>query len=489
LRFSLPKFANAFRSRIGLDNVVGPGGCVRARVHVGSPKGKPAYESPLLIGSKKTVDTGRISLKLPPTGPSQLILQADPVDRDAPGGADPLNIRDKLNWLDPRLELDIPGLQEQIGRQIGLLMAASPGWRLPVDRSGGYIWTTYFDEEVKPGGRCFWTMLQAGPKPLSLRKEMTVGPADKWLAVFLGLPSGENPAPDAVTLRVGGQQVPSRKIPLRQTWQERPAPLVYSLQQFKGKKITLELIQPAGGKPLHWQAVNTAEVPPAAYRLVDIMKLVGKEDMKVPYELGSALQSARLGKVEKLAALEVTELGAIVNFMPSVAGDIPLDTLANVLVGREWTGGDKAFMKALATFKKMPSLETLLVTEESGVSDPSLARFKTALPKLNISRFVKRLPSPRQGAHIPVTWRNHCKKEVRILWIDQAGKLSFSITKFLTAGQVLNRSAYTGVRYEAHYPRKDSTEAKDYILSQPVSIYQVAPGKVWDIRPGGRAEP
>jgi len=489
LRFSLPKFANAFHSRIGLDNVVGPGGCVRARVHVGSPKGKPAYESPLLIGSKKTVDTGRVSLKLPPVGPSQLILQADPVDRDAPPGADPLNIRDKLDWLDPRLELDTAGLQEQVNRQIGPLMAASPGWRFPVDRRGGYIWTTHFDEKLEPGARCFWTMLQAGAQPLSLRREMTVGPADKWLAVYLGLPGGENPASNAVTLRVGKRGVQPRKIPLRQQWQGRPAPLVFPLSQYQGKKVTLELIQPAGGKPLHWQAVSTSSIPPAAYRLVDIMNFVGKGDMKVPYELGQALQSGRIGKAEKLAALEVTDLGGIVNFMPSMAGDVPVDTLANVLVGRDWVGGEKAFIKALATFKNMPSLETLLVTEESGVSDRALVKFRAELPKLKVSRFVKRIPSDRQGAHIPVTWRNHCNKDVRILWIDQKGKLSFSVTRFLTAGQVLNRSAYTGVRYEAHYPRKDSTDPKDYIMSQPVSTFQVTPGGVWDIKPGRKLKP
>jgi hypothetical protein len=491
LRFPLPKSANAFRSRIGLDRVVGPGGCVRGRVYVGSTRGKPAYESPLLIGSKKTVDTGRVRLELPPEGPGLLVLQADPVDRGAPDGADPLNIRDKLDWLDPRLELDKARLQEQVRLQIGPLLAASPGWTLRLDRRGEYTWTTHFDadEKVEPGDRAFRMMLQTGGQPLSLRREMTIGPADKWLAVHLGLPTGENPRGDTVTLRVGDRKIQPRKIPLRQLWQTRPAPLVFPLAQYQGRKIVLELTQPAGGKPLHWQSVNTSDVPPAAYRLVDIMKLVGKGDMKVPYELGQALQSKRIGKGEKLAALELTALGGIVNFMPSMAGDVPVDTLANVLVGRDWSGGEKAFIKALATFKNMPSLESLLVTEESGVSDGVLAKFRAELPKLKISRFVKRVPSPRQGAHRGVTWRNHCTKEVRILWIDQKGELNFSITRFLSAGQELKRSAYVGIRYEAHYSRKDSTDPKDYILSQPVSTFQVTPDGVWDIKRGRKLKP
>ena len=484
LRFPLPKCASAFRSRIGLDRVVGPGGCARARVYVGSPKNKPAYESPLLIGSKKTVDTGRVRLGLRREDPGQLVLQADPANRGSPPGADPLNIRDKLDWLDPRLELDTTALQEQVRRQAGPLIAASPGWTLRLDGRGVYTWTSHFDENEKPGEQRFWTMLQAGGQPLKVSREMTIGPEDKWLAVHLGLPTGENPKPGAVTLRVGGQGVGARKIPLRQEWRDRPAPLVFPLSQYQGKKVTLELIQPAGGKPLHWQAVSTSSVPPPAYRLVDIMTLVGKGDMKVPHGLGQALQSGRIGKAEKLAALEITELGGNVNFMPSMAGDVPVDALANVLVGRDWVGGETTFIKALATFKNMPSLESLLVTEESGVSDGALAKFKAEMPKLNISRFVKRIPSARQGAHIPVTWRNHCNKDVRILWIDQKGKLNFSVTRFLSAGQVLNRSAFTGVRYEAHYPHKDYTEPKDFILSQPISTFVVTPGAVWEIKPG-----
>jgi len=251
LRFPLPKCASAFRSRIGLDSIVGPGGCVRARVYVGSTKDKPAYESPLLIGSKTTVDTGRVRLKLPPEGAGQLILQADPVDRGSPPGADPLNIRDKFDWLDPRLELDKAKLQEQVRLQVGPLIGASPGWTLRLDRRGVYTWASHLDKADKPGVRRFWTMLKAEGQPLTLRREMTIGPADKWLAVHLGLPTGETPGLDAVTLSVGEQRVQARKIPIRQLWQDQPAPLVFPLAQYQGKKITLELTQPAGGKTLH----------------------------------------------------------------------------------------------------------------------------------------------------------------------------------------------------------------------------------------------
>jgi hypothetical protein len=477
LRFSLPKFASVFRSRIGLDNVVGPGGCARARVYVGSIRGKCAYESPLLVGSQKTVDTGRIALELPPEGPRRLVLQADPADRESPDGADPLNIRDKLDWLDPRIELDTSALQEQVRRWFGPVLTASPGWAVRMDRRGIYTWTSHFDEMLKTGSRRFRTMLQAGGQPLSLRREMKIGPADTWLAVHLGSPAGETPRPDAVTLHLGRRQVQPRKVPIRQHWQNRPAPLLFPLKEYQGKKITLELTQAAGGKPLHWQAVRTSSILPAAYRLVDIMELVGKKDMKVSRELGLALQSSRITKSEKLAALEISQLGGVVNFRSVV---IP-DELVNVLVDVNWTGGDKTFIKSFTTFKKIPSLKMLLVTEKSGVSAGAIAKIQAEMPKLTVRRFAKRIPSPMKWKGCWVTWRNHTGKKVIVLFINEEGKLNFS--RWLEAGQVMRRPARLQYSYEAHYARKDFTTGEQFRDSLPLTSFLVTDGAVWDIRP------
>ena len=483
LRFPLPKCARAFHSHIGLDHIVGPGGCARARVHVGSTGGKPAYEGPLLVGSKKTVETGRVALDLPPDGPRQLILQADPASRDSPPGADPLNIRDKLDWLDPWLELDTAALQDQVRGQVGPLIAASQGWTLSLDRRGVYTWTSRLDEAGGSGGRRFLTMLRAQGQPLRLSRRMKIGPTDKWLAVNVGLPTGENPRPDVVALRVGRRKVQPRKVPIRQLWQSRPAPLVFPLAGHQGKKITLELTQPAGGKPLHWQAVSTLAVPPAAYRLVDIMTLVGKSDMQVPYELGVALQSDRISKQEKLAALEINQLGGMVNFRPGLTADVPLDTLANILVDKDWTGGDKTFIRTFAMFKRMSSLRTLLVTEDSRISDGAIAKLRAEMPKLTITRIVKRIPSLEGGKDCYVTWRNLTGKEVLVLYINPSGKLQGS--RYLKPGQELKRKTRVGWSYEAHYLRWDHRQVSKYAPLPPLATHVVTPDAVWDIRPWG----
>ena len=482
LRFPLPRCASAFRSRIGLDRLVGSGGCVRARVYVGSTTGKPVYEGPLLVGSKKTADTGRVRLHLPAEGPRHFILQADPAYRDSPAGADPLNIRDELDWLDPWLELDTAKLQDEVRRRVGPMIAESQGWTLGLDRRGVYTWTSHLDEIEGPGAGCFRTMLRAQGHPVRLSRTMTVRPTDKWLAVSVGLPTAPDPRPDAVALHVGQARIQPRKIPIRQRWQDRPAPIVFPLEKYQGRKITLELTQPAGGKPLHWQTVNILAAPPPAYRLVDIMELFGKGDMHVPYELGQALQSDRLGDQEKLAALEISRLGGIVNFRTEQR----LDRLANVLVGRAWMGGDKTFIKTFITFRKMTSLESLLVTRDSGISDGAIAKLQAQMPKLTIHRFIKRIPSAGRGHGCAMTWRNLTRKEVTIIWVDSQGKLIFSSTPRLKPGEELKRNGNTGIRYEAHYLRKDYVNAKDYIFSQPLSNLRVVPDTLWEIKLGGR---
>jgi len=485
LRFLLPACARAFHSTVGLDRLVGMGGCARARVYVGSVAGKPAYESPLLIGSEKTVDTGRVRLDLAAEGPRRLVLQADPAVRDAPPRADPLNVRDKLDWLDPWLELDRGSLRAQVARHVGPLIAAEKGWTLLPAGRGEHVWTGLLDDTHAHGRGRFLAMLRVERQPMRLRREMTIGPGSTWLVVRLGLETAENPRPDVVALYVNQREVRPRKMPIRQRWQERPTPIVFSLERYKGRKVTLELTQPPGDKPLLWSAVRTSATAPEPYRLVDALALAHLGDSHVPYALAQVLQSTRIGRREKQAVLEIRQLGGVVNYRPcGTAGTA--DGLGNLLVGRDWTGGDKTFVKAFATFRKMPSLRTLLVTRASGVSDGAIARLRTDMPALTVHRFIKRIPSAEGGRGGNVTWRNGCQRDLAILWVDPQGVLTFSSTPRLTPGQELKRHAFAGIRYEAHFLRRDFTRAEDYLFTQPLSTFNAAPDAVWEIKPAGR---
>ena len=477
LRFPLPRCAKAFRSRIGLDSSVASGGCARARVYVGSTDGKPAYESPMLIGSQKSFDSGPVGFEIPPEGPNLLVLQADPVNRGAPKDADPANIRDKLNWLDPRIELDKTALAQQVRMQVGPLLAGSGEWKLKLDQRGVCSWTSRFDRTARPGVGSFTTMLTAKAQPLKLLREMKVGPADKWLAVYLNLPAGENPPTDTIALLAGGRKIQSPEVPIRQQWRRQAAPIIFSLAEHKDAKATLELIQPAGGKPLTWRAVRILATRPPEYRFANIMKQLGKSDTQVSYGLYQALLSNRVAKAEKIAALEIHQFGGIVNFRPNPNVEDPADRLANVLVGGGWTGGDKA----LSTFNKMPSLQTLLVAENSGVSAGAIAKLQAQMPGLTITRLIKRTPSPKKNKRIQITWRNLTRRNVVVLWIDTEGKLRFS--DYLKPAHVMTRPAHDGHRYETHYRRKDYASAEDYRFTQPLASFVAKSRAICDIKP------
>ncbi len=464
LSFALPQCAKTFRSRLGLDRIIGAGGCVRARVYVGSIKSSPVYQSPLLIGSKKTVDTGSIQLRLPSKGPKHLILQVDPVHDNRPRGADPLNIRDKLDWLDPQLGLDTAKLQDEVRGQFGRLITASHEWKLTLDKRGVYTWTSYYDETESPGAGRFRTITRAQGQPLRLSREMTIGPADKWLAVQLSLPTGENPRPDAVTLRVGERQVQPEKIPVRQPWQSWPAPLLFGLEEYQGKQVTLELRQPAGGKPLHWQGVKISKKLPQAYQFARILELAGQSNLQVPLALGSVLYSPRMNDQERIALIEIYRNGGIINFRHPTVGKSQLSDLNNVLVGEDWTGGDKTFM----AFQKVPSLKSLILVKDSGVSSAAVKKLSAVMPDLEVTRF-ERTPS-REGERCTFWMQNRTGKEVGIYWIDQGGKLSLRVTLDNT-GNRKSHYSNVGSLFEAHVDGKR------------ISKFTVTPGRIWEIKP------
>ncbi|MCG8586889.1 MAG: NPCBM/NEW2 domain-containing protein [Pirellulales bacterium] len=116
LEFLLPQCAVGFQSWVGLDASVGGGGCARAMVHVNSAVNKPIYASGVLMGSANVIDTGVIPLRSNGKTPWRLTLVADASHDDRPAGADPWDVRDRVNWHEPRLLLDVEQLELQVER-------------------------------------------------------------------------------------------------------------------------------------------------------------------------------------------------------------------------------------------------------------------------------------------------------------------------------------------------------------------------------------
>jgi hypothetical protein len=115
LEYPLAASVRAFRTQFALDQLAENGGCVRGFVLTGPVDGelRTVYASPVLVGSHRAVDSGPLDVA-GGAGRRRLVLVADPVYEGRPEGADPLEIRDVANWLEPLFHLDPDAVRGEI---------------------------------------------------------------------------------------------------------------------------------------------------------------------------------------------------------------------------------------------------------------------------------------------------------------------------------------------------------------------------------------
>jgi hypothetical protein len=470
LSFKLPREVLSFQSGLGLDRLVASGGCVQVRVYLGSTDTKPVYESPLLIGSRKAVDTPVIRTPASSDGPVSLILQVDPATRDHPPKADPLNIRDKLDWLEPKLNFDPGRLAAEIRRNVEHSLPAWRGWTVNFDKRGVYKLGNWLDKGARYERGLFLPFISAKAQPLRLSREIAIGADDKWLIVDAGSPNAGNIDTHAVTLRIGDKTIPAEKMPVRQWWRQRTAPLVYSIEEYGGKEVKLELTQRADGKDLYWRSIALGKTLPGAYTLKNVLEASGKGDMQVPRGLGLTLQSGRIKKSYVLEALEVARLGGRVTFCNEVTGQLRYEYLYGAMIGSDWTGGDKTFEK----LKDLKWLRMIVLAKDSGVSAGAVANLKRAKGEEFVIREVQRTPSGWGGRSCDVIARNRRKADVMISRVHGWGGLTDH--RLLKAGAEVKFHAHEAYRYEAH------AMPGDYNKTPPVSRTSVNGDIVWEIK-------
>ncbi len=102
IAFDLPAGARSFTALVGLSQQVGRGGCVTVSVHRDTADSKPLWEKKFLRGGAEPVQVGPVSL----SGADRLVLVTDFAHEGRPRGADPLDIRDEVNWLLPTVKVD-----------------------------------------------------------------------------------------------------------------------------------------------------------------------------------------------------------------------------------------------------------------------------------------------------------------------------------------------------------------------------------------------
>lgn len=244
IAFQVPGAAKEFMAWVGLDRRAGSGGCVKLKVHKDELDSPPLWESDYLIGGKEPV-------KLGPVGVSEvkrLILVTDFAHDGRPAGADPLDIRDQVAWLNPLITIDksqLPRPEQSIARWIPALA----GWKL-ADKSADRVrMQTAFD----PERREFHLTLQSLEKskdapPLELERSVAFTPRNTRLTMEASS-DGQRKLPAKLRILVDGEPRESSMngdVDTTPTSIRKPQSREYSLGDLVGKtaKLSVQIVHP-----------------------------------------------------------------------------------------------------------------------------------------------------------------------------------------------------------------------------------------------------
>lgn len=271
LHFPLHELVTGFRTRMGLDEIVGEGGCAIGRVFAGSTKENPLYESPHIVGTGNVHDTGNLSLGGLNERQRTLILQVDAAHRGRPAKADPFDIRDVFNWLDPTLTLDKEQLRREVLRRAPQRHLGFAGWKVDVHDEGDYTWGSRFERYDHPRPGRFVNTVHVKEQPLTFRRSLKIGDDDQWLLVSAYRGSDNSSDPELI-VRIDGIDVTAQSFPQRHGAQ-LPRPVVVSLAPYAGHTIDLEVVHapnPNPSKPpVHWHGIEIRDQLPMLHRVLE----------------------------------------------------------------------------------------------------------------------------------------------------------------------------------------------------------------------------
>lgn len=260
LEFDLNPLVKSLATTLGLDEASGSGGCVQATVSTTKPRAATLFTSSTLIGSAETLSTGRIDLKAQASGGARLQLTVDPLASERPARADPLDIRDTFDWLEPLLELDAAELRRLSPQRAADSIAELAGWNL--HGTAGKDWRIVNEpRSASHPERGYRLLVDLAASPLVISRKLQAqagGDQFEWLCRPL-LAEG---AVCNVELAVGGRRLDQ----LRLTHDElMSGPRRVSLAAFSGREIelTITLSTPKPPLAIDWQRLELTGSEPA----------------------------------------------------------------------------------------------------------------------------------------------------------------------------------------------------------------------------------
>jgi hypothetical protein len=260
----LPSAGRSFRTRFGLDELAGRGGCVRAEVLL-QPGDRSLFKSPVLVGSQQVLDTGPLPLPVSPGKMQSLVLIADAAHADRPPGADPFNIRDIFNWLDSEIELDPRAVQNEVLHRAPRAISAWQGWALETAEPEAVDLKNRWDDSLAGCGGYRLEVVSRSPF-LTLSRQVEA-PSPAWLCIAVSRFMDTSPC--KLQIREGDRVLATLEVPQRHANSGDPDPLLVPLPGELGRPLRLQLLPlPAGpAARLDWRAIAIVDHPPGRLRL------------------------------------------------------------------------------------------------------------------------------------------------------------------------------------------------------------------------------
>lgn len=268
LSFDLHPAVRTFRTRVGLDQAAGDGGCAQALIFLETDQRRPLFQSQTLVGSKTVVDSGSQSLALTPGKPAKLVLVADPMLQGRPAGTDPFDVRDFVDWLQPELELDPAAVKSELRQRSLARVAALAGWSMsPADLE--HVKLVNHWDESNPRDPRFRVLVSADLPFVAASTRMRIGRSQRWLSVSATRPPTKT-TPVRVQVRIEGQALGEFEVPANPS-PAIPDPVLIPIETFQGKTVQVEMIQipEKSDGAVDWRGVAAVERRPGLLRIFE----------------------------------------------------------------------------------------------------------------------------------------------------------------------------------------------------------------------------
>ena len=298
LAFPLHSVVRQVRAIVGLDHLVGLGGCSQASMALQSNPAAVFYKSAILVGNKTAADSGWKNVTVAAGKSDRLLLIADPVINGRPKAADPFDVRDCLDWLEPEWKLD----KVQLGLEVvGRIPAAVPvldGWTISprlyshlseaelaalnaaaakaaavnaaatTEPASGLLISNTWDRTV-PEDERLRLLIKPGGEFVVFSQRRQIEKPNCWLTLCVSKPADSTDAA-TVIVRVDGRALLEADVPVRTNRQD-PDPILVPVSEFQGRNSLIEVVLMSTGEKsfVDWRGAMLSEHPPGIAPLFD----------------------------------------------------------------------------------------------------------------------------------------------------------------------------------------------------------------------------